>query len=93
MAATINLTPFLNSPRLRLHEQIKPSLIAPILDSYEVTPDEFAQIRKVYFICSCKRCLNLENDLKDKLNSFHVFYFDIYYIIKNKAAEWKLLWK
>ena len=32
--------------RLRLHEQIKPRLIAQILDPYEVTPDKFAQILK-----------------------------------------------
>ena len=37
--------------RLRpcLHEQIKPSLVAQILDPYEVTPDEFAQIKRVVF--------------------------------------------
>ena len=35
--------------RPRLHEQIKPPLIAQILDPYEVTPDEFAQIRHVLF--------------------------------------------
>ena len=37
------------SVRLRLHEQIKPSLIAQILDPYEVTPGEFAQIKYVLF--------------------------------------------
>ena len=31
----------------RLHEQIKPPL--KILDPYEVTPDEFAQIKYVSF--------------------------------------------
>ena len=35
--------------RLRLHEQIKPPLIAQILDPYEVTQDEFAQIKRVLF--------------------------------------------
>ena len=35
--------------RPRLHEQIKPPLIAQILDPYEVTPDEIAQIRYVLF--------------------------------------------
>ena len=35
--------------RPRLHEQIKPPLIAQILDPYEVTPDEFAQIKYVLF--------------------------------------------
>ena len=33
----------------RLHEQINPSLIAQILDPYEVTPGEFAQINVVLF--------------------------------------------
>ena len=33
----------------RLHEQIKPPLIAQIIDPYEVTPDEFAQIKLVLF--------------------------------------------
>ena len=32
-----------NGPRL--HKQIKPPIIAQILDPYEVTPDEFAQIK------------------------------------------------
>ena len=40
-----NLTLF----RPRLHDQIKPPLIAQILDPYEVTPDEFAQIKYVLF--------------------------------------------
>ena len=35
--------------RPRLHEQIKPPLIAQILDPYEVTLDEFAQINVVLF--------------------------------------------
>ena len=35
--------------RPRLHKQIKPPLIAQILDPYEVTPDEFAQIKHVLF--------------------------------------------
>ena len=35
--------------RPRLHEQIKPPLIAQILGPYEVTPDEFAQIKVVLF--------------------------------------------
>ena len=35
--------------RPRLHEQIKPPLIAQILDPYEVTPDEFAQIKHTLF--------------------------------------------
>ena len=35
--------------RPRLHEQIKPSLIAQILYPYEVTPDKFAQIKYVLF--------------------------------------------
>ena len=35
--------------RLRLHEQIKPPLIAQILHPYEVTPDEFAQIKHFLF--------------------------------------------
>ena len=35
--------------RLRLHEQIKPPLIAQILDLYEVTPDKFAQIKVTLF--------------------------------------------
>ena len=29
--------------------QIKPPLVAQILDPYEVTPDEFAQIKYVLF--------------------------------------------
>ena len=33
----------------RLHEQIKPPLIAQILDPYEVTPYEFALIKYVLF--------------------------------------------
>ena len=32
-----------------LQEQIKPLFIAPILDPYEVTPDEFVQIEYVLF--------------------------------------------
>ena len=39
----------LQSSRPRLHEQIKPPLIAQIMDPYEVTPDEFAQIKLVLF--------------------------------------------
>ena len=35
--------------RQRLHEQIKPPLIAQILDPYEVTPDKFAQINVTLF--------------------------------------------
>ena len=35
--------------RPRLHEQIKPPLIAQILDPYEATADEFAQIKHVLF--------------------------------------------
>ena len=35
--------------RPRLHEQIRPPLIAQILDPYEVTPGEFAQINVVLF--------------------------------------------
>ena len=35
--------------RPRLHEQIKLSLFAQILDPYEITPDEFAQIKLVLF--------------------------------------------
>ena len=35
--------------RPRLHEQIKHSLIAQILDRYEVTPVELAQINVVLF--------------------------------------------
>ena len=35
--------------RPRLHEQIKPPVIAQILDPYELTPDEFAQINVVLF--------------------------------------------
>ena len=35
--------------RPRLYEQIKPPLIAQILDPFEVTPDEFAQIMYVLF--------------------------------------------
>ena len=35
--------------RPRLHEQIKPPLIAQILDPYEVTPGEFGQIKVVLF--------------------------------------------
>ena len=35
--------------RPRLHEQIKPPLIAQILDPYIVTPDEFEQIKCVLF--------------------------------------------
>ena len=35
--------------RPRLHEQIKPPLIAKILDPYEVTPDKFAQVTVVLF--------------------------------------------
>ena len=35
--------------RPRLHEQIKPPLIAQILDPYEVTSVEFAQIKYVLF--------------------------------------------
>ena len=35
--------------RPRLHEQIKPPLIALILDPYEVTLDEYAQIKLVLF--------------------------------------------
>ena len=35
--------------RPRLHEQTKPPLIAQILDPYEVTPDEFAQIKHILF--------------------------------------------
>ena len=36
--------------RPRLHEQIKSPLIAQILDPYEVTLDEFAQIK--YALCA-----------------------------------------
>ena len=32
-----------------LYEQIKPLLTAQILDPYEVTPEEFAQIKVVLF--------------------------------------------
>ena len=35
--------------RPHLHEQIKPPLIAQILDPYEVTLDKFAQIKYVLF--------------------------------------------
>ena len=35
--------------RPRLHEQIKRSLFAQILDPYEVAPDKFAQINVVLF--------------------------------------------
>ena len=35
--------------RPRFHEQIKPSLIAQIIDPCEVTPDEFAQINVLLF--------------------------------------------
>ena len=35
--------------RPRLHEQIKPPLFAQILNTYEVTPDKFAQIKYVLF--------------------------------------------
>ena len=35
--------------RPHLQEQIKPPLIAQILDPYEVTPDEYAQIKYVLF--------------------------------------------
>ena len=35
--------------RPRLHEQIKPPLIAQILDPYEVTLDELSQIKVVLF--------------------------------------------
>ena len=42
IAATQSLRP-------RLHEQIKPPLIAQILDPYEVTLNEFAQIEVVFF--------------------------------------------
>ena len=42
-----NKHPYIVRPRL--HEQIKPPLIAQILDPYEVTPDEFAQIKYVLF--------------------------------------------
>ena len=41
-----------SSLRLRLHEQIKPPLIAQILDPYEVTAEEFEQIK--YVLCKCK---------------------------------------
>ena len=37
------------SVRPRLHEQIQPSLVAQILDPYEVTPDKFEQIMYVLF--------------------------------------------
>ena len=37
------------SVRPRLHEQIQPSLVAQILDPYEVTPDKFEQIKYVLF--------------------------------------------
>ena len=48
------------SVRLRLHEQIKPPLIAEILDPYEVTPDEFAQISYVLFahVNAAYKCVN-----------------------------------
>ena len=35
--------------RPRLHEQVKPPLIAQILDPYEATPDEFEQIKHILF--------------------------------------------
>ena len=35
--------------RPSLHEQIKHPLFVQILDQYEVTPDEFAQIKHVLF--------------------------------------------
>ena len=36
-------------PSPRLHEQIKPPLIAQFLDPYEVTPEEFAPVKYVFF--------------------------------------------
>ena len=39
----------LNFLRPRLHEQIKPPLIAQILDPYKVTAEEFEQIKYVLF--------------------------------------------
>ena len=36
--------------RSRLHEQIKPPLIAQILDPYEVSQDKFAQKRLFYLL-------------------------------------------
>ena len=36
--------------RPRLHEQIKPPLIAQILDPYKVLPDEFAQKSMFYLL-------------------------------------------
>ena len=37
------------SLRPRLHKQIKPPLFAQVLNPYEVTPNEFAQIKYVLF--------------------------------------------
>ena len=46
--------------RPRLHEQIKPPLIAQILDPYELTPDEFAQI-KVVLLAHVNAVLHINN--------------------------------
>ena len=48
----------------RLHEQIKPPLIAQIIDPNKVTPDELAQIKHILFAhVNCRITLSTTDNL------------------------------